>query len=175
MAIRETAATDLQRSNLVSKQIVVDWVNNVKSNAIMIANGESGNTQDVALMTEHLNNFAQSWGVYDLIIYADLLGKTVVNTSNVVVDISGREYYQKAIQGETFVSEPMISKVSGNVVVAFATPVKVDGKVVGMIGIIAPTALITQAMIGSQTGNTGESTWSMPMVISSPPRVSPTS
>ena len=74
-----------------------------------------------------------------------------------VIDVSDRDYFKLAVQGQTNVSEPLISKNTGDVIVVFATPVKVDGKVVGVVGIVAPTSVITDVMAGSRNGTTGES------------------
>ena len=54
-------------------------------------------------------------------------------TSGEVVDIHDREYFQKALAGEGAVSDPMISKTDGSVVVAFAVPIKEGNTVTGVL------------------------------------------
>jgi len=55
------------------------------------------------------------------------------HTTGNVVDIHDRDYFLKALAGETAVSDPIISKTDGSVVVAFAVPIKDGNKVTGVL------------------------------------------
>ena len=44
-------------------------------------------------------------------------------------NLGDREYVKKAFQGESNISNPIISRVTNGVVVMFAAPIEVDGKV----------------------------------------------
>jgi len=55
------------------------------------------------------------------------------HTTGEVVDIHEREYFQKALAGENAVSDPMISKTDGSVIVAFAVPIKQGDQVTGVL------------------------------------------
>ncbi|OBZ14616.1 chemotaxis protein [Bacillus sp. FJAT-27264] len=55
------------------------------------------------------------------------------NTELIGSNLSEREYYQKAIAGEAFISDAIKSKSSGQIVIVFSQPVKgPDGKVIGV-------------------------------------------
>ncbi len=56
-------------------------------------------------------------------------------------DLSDRDYIKKALDGETNVSDLIISKVTNTIVIMYATPIKQEGKVVGVL-------------IGRRDGNT---------------------
>lgn len=56
-------------------------------------------------------------------------------------ELGDRDYIKKALDGETNVSDLIVSKVTDTVVLMYATPIKRDGKVVG-------------ALIGRRDGNT---------------------
>ena len=63
---------------------------------------------------------------------ADLKGN--MNFSNATTtDISDREYFQKALQGEANVSDPLMSKTEGITVVIFAVPIMQNDKIVGVL------------------------------------------
>ncbi|MDR2076719.1 MAG: methyl-accepting chemotaxis protein [Desulfovibrio sp.] len=47
-------------------------------------------------------------------------------------DFSDREYFKAAIGGKTFLSRPLLSRVSGRGVLIAASPVKADGKIAGV-------------------------------------------
>lgn len=49
------------------------------------------------------------------------------------VDIHDQDYFIKALSGENAVSDPMISKTDGSVIVAFAVPIKDGDKVMGVL------------------------------------------
>lgn len=55
------------------------------------------------------------------------------NTTGKTVDIHEREYFVKALSGQNAVSDPMISKTDGSMVVAFAVPIKQGNQVVGVL------------------------------------------
>lgn len=48
-------------------------------------------------------------------------------------NIKDREYFIKAIAGERAVSDPIISKDNGSIVVAFAVPIRSNGKIIGVL------------------------------------------
>lgn len=66
------------------------------------------------------------------IMLADTNGMATHTTGD-VVDIHDRDYFIKALSGENAVSDPIISKTDGSVVVVFAVPIKQDDKVTGVL------------------------------------------
>lgn len=49
-------------------------------------------------------------------------------------DRSDREYFQKAIQGETFISEVIVSRSTNKPISTLAVPIFNDGEIVGVLG-----------------------------------------
>ncbi|BCN31560.1 methyl-accepting chemotaxis protein [Anaeromicropila herbilytica] len=85
---------------------------------------------------------------------ADLDGN-VIMSNHTSTNISDREYFQKALKGETNVSDPLMSKTEGKMVVVFATPLKVDGKIVGVISGIKDGNDISKIVDDITIGKTG--------------------
>lgn len=54
-------------------------------------------------------------------------------TTGETVDVYEREYFQKALSGESTVSDPIVSKTDGSIMVAFAVPIKDNNKVIGVL------------------------------------------
>lgn len=50
-----------------------------------------------------------------------------------ISQLGDREYVQKALKGETNISDLLISKVTNDIVLMYATPIKRDGKVIGAL------------------------------------------
>ncbi len=79
---------------------------------------------------------------FDYIMIIDPEGYAIGSDSAVVDDLSGREYFQKAMNGETTVSKPIVSAFDNTATVIIATPMIIDGDTVGVIaGFIYLTTL----------------------------------
>lgn len=63
---------------------------------------------------------------------SDLNGKIVFNNGT-TTDIKQRDYYQKALEGQSYASDPLMSQTEGKIVVVYATPIVQSGKVVGVL------------------------------------------
>ncbi len=63
---------------------------------------------------------------------ADLNGE-LTSSNGAVSDITTREYYQEALAGKTAVSDPIVSKVDGSVIIIYATPIKSGNQTVGVL------------------------------------------
>lgn len=87
----------------------------------------------------------------------DLTGKNVINFLGEVTDVSDRVHYQEAGKGEgkLVVSEPVLSKRTGNNIVTMIIPLMKDGKQYGYMGSTLPINEV-QKKVSSQTfGKTG--------------------
>ncbi|KUO67283.1 MAG: hypothetical protein APF84_09665 [Gracilibacter sp. BRH_c7a] len=70
---------------------------------------------------------------YEEILLADEWGD-YVSTSSQAGSIAERSYFNRALSGEDVISEPIISKLSGDQVIVFASPVRdIDGNIKAVI------------------------------------------
>lgn len=83
---------------------------------------------------EKLKRFANIVEKYNYIKIGivDLEGNAIYSNQN-EGNISDREYFQKALAGEANVSDPLMSKTEGIIVVIYAVPIMKDDKVVGVL------------------------------------------
>jgi methyl-accepting chemotaxis protein len=71
--------------------------------------------------------------IYLMLFYSDIHGD-YFTSENKGSNISDRPYFSQMLQtGKTIVSEPVISKSTGQTIIVIAAPVKREGKVIGMI------------------------------------------
>jgi len=56
-----------------------------------------------------------------------------LDSKGVSVNLGAREYFQKAMKGEAAVSDPVVSPATGGLVAVVAVPVKLDGRVTGVL------------------------------------------
>ncbi len=61
-------------------------------------------------------------------------------------NLADREYFQIAMSGTRNVSDTIISKSSGNVVIAFAVPVLFGGKQIGVLGVTRNAGYLSEAI-----------------------------
>lgn len=54
-------------------------------------------------------------------------------TTGKTVNISDRDYFRKAVAGTAAISEPIISKDDGSLIIVYAVPIKLNGQIVGVL------------------------------------------
>jgi methyl-accepting chemotaxis protein len=111
---------------------ISDWLKARKSEMLVLAVSpvvQNGDSQDIA---PYLVNFSKVNKDYDTIGYIKPDG-TYINSSGATGNLADRDYFKKAIKGETAVSNLVISKSTGKPIVPVAVPVTTDGKVSGVI------------------------------------------
>jgi methyl-accepting chemotaxis protein len=137
-------------------QYIVNWgqerLQDIKTLAAMkeIQNFD----KDAAQKT--IDAYLTSWGIYDALALVDSRGITEINTNHKTIDVKDRIYFTEGITGKDVISDPVISKGTGNVIICFGTPVIVSGKTVGvMVGMV--TVKNIGAMLNNlDLGKTGE-------------------
>ncbi len=83
------------------------------------------------------------------ITIAEGSGKTNVN-------LSQRDYIQKALKGEEYISDAVAAKTTGELVISYGEPIRRDGQVVGVIGAAYPLTSLETMMQEIQEGDTDE-------------------
>jgi methyl-accepting chemotaxis protein len=153
--VEKTNAQNLQAAYYVS-QAASTWLSERKDDMVTLAGTARVRSMDPSQASEAVQQYYKQWGVYETIFLTDIQGDTVVNTDNVTRNVSDRPYFQKAIKGEVVISEPVISKSSGNVIIVFAAPVYQDNKIVGIVGGTVPTDYFKQLLSNGRQGNSGD-------------------
>ncbi len=85
-------------------------------------------------------------------------GKTIVDsTTDIVVDVSDREYFIKARAGLPHVTKVIVGRTSGKAIIIFAHPVTLaDGSFGGVVFLPAQLTAINELMLNLHFGKTGE-------------------
>ena len=76
--------------------------------------------------------------------------------SGKTADVSQRDYFKKAISGKTAVSDPLVSQQDNTVVVVYAVPIKLNGKIIGVLSAARDgndLSKITDGIVYGKTGN----------------------
>ena len=78
------------------------------------------------------------------------------STTGAEVDLNDRDYFKKAMAGTKSVSEPVLSKQNGVMIMVYATPIMRDGVVVGIVTAIRDVAKLGEITNGITFGKSGK-------------------
>lgn len=152
--ITDNMSSDIAEKAKNSSGDVGDWLEARKAEMLIMAVDplvQSGNFEVIA---PFLLNVAQTNKAYDSIGYIKPDG-TYINSLGSHGSLSEREYFQRAIKGETVISDPVLSKTTGKPITAVAIPVKKDGKVSGVIYGSINMEGLSKKVLDIKVGQTG--------------------
>ena len=133
------------------------WLDNHLKEIKVIAGSGEAQSMEPDKIEEIVTLYAQEYTQYETIFVAGRDGMTIFhNNSDTPLDLSSRDYLQKALQGEPNISDVIISKSTGHVIVVAAAPIIVDGQIIGVVGGTIPTTAIVELLTHSWTGESGE-------------------
>lgn len=77
-------------------------------------------------------------------------------TTGKEINIKDRDYFQKAISGKRAVSEPVVSRDDGSIVIVYAVPIKQDGVIVGVLAALRDGSDLSKITNDITFGETGK-------------------
>lgn len=106
-----------------------------------------------------LRAFVANYNLFNLVGVVDLNGKIIAASlpeKMKDLDISDRTYFKQAMEGETVISDALKSRVFGVPIIVFATPVKLNNKIVGVLFATADLSRFSKQFIDPiKIGSTG--------------------
>ncbi|MDP4144521.1 MAG: methyl-accepting chemotaxis protein [Bacillota bacterium] len=132
--VRETSVQTVQ---LINQEIqsAGQYIQSLSINMplINLANGDDSKRDEVFNYLSQLQK--QNSKEIELLAITDISGKEIINNTTIKcdIDLKDRAYVQEALKGNYSVSDAIISKTTGQRVIAMAYPLKLDNKVVGTI------------------------------------------
>ncbi len=147
----------LDKQGQIQADSITSWLSERLQDAQTLADTNRVKTMDPVQAKSAIDGFNKIWGIYETIFVTDLSGVSIASSSGEVVDIADRQYFKDVIStGKPVVSEPVVSKFTGGVILVAGAPVLVDGKIVGFAGGTFETSTIANLLARSKTGETGE-------------------
>ncbi|MDR1659290.1 MAG: methyl-accepting chemotaxis protein [Desulfovibrio sp.] len=82
-----------------------------------------------------LQNMLKGYSDFDRISVVDVKGATVASTAvgSIGQNIGDRQYFKAAAGGKTNLSQPLLSRATGKGAINAAAPLRLDGKIVGVV------------------------------------------
>lgn len=110
------------------------WLSAHKKEIEAMANTPLAESGDKVGLVAYMNQENQRNNEYEEFFVADGYGNYTSNSGK-IGSIAERDYFQKVISsGNTVVSDPLISRESGNQIIVVAAPVMKGNKVIGLLG-----------------------------------------
>ena len=158
-SLEERITRELGRVTLVQAQMIEDWLAQRVTDTKIIANNEIAKSMDQGRIKPFLKTFQSNNKDYEDIFIATTEGLTLYNAGageGSVIDVSQRDYFLGAMQGQTVISEVLISKASGAPIIVVAEPIYNADKIVGVTGTVVNMSTLSNMLASGQVGETGD-------------------
>ncbi|MCB9104729.1 MAG: HAMP domain-containing protein [Anaerolineales bacterium] len=156
-ALYTDATDELATLANIQADEINSWLDDRLREMKVIAGSDEAQSMDYDRVEEIIELYAQEYLQYETLFVAGRDGMTIFhNNSDTPLHLGDRAYFQKALQGEPNISDALVSKSSGNIIVVAAAPIIVDGQVVGVVGGTIPTTEIAELLAHARTGQSGE-------------------
>ncbi|MHB1420143.1 MAG: methyl-accepting chemotaxis protein [Bacillota bacterium] len=140
---------------VTTSQEVGLWLDARKSEVSTLANTAVLNSSNKKAKLSYLAGEIKRNNIYETFFIADAQGDYVITSGN-PGNVKDREYFQKVMAtGQTFVSDPVVSRATGKKVVVVASPIKKSNKTVGLLGGTVTTDDLSRLVASIKAGQTG--------------------
>ena len=133
---------------------VGDWLEARKGELTLMSVApllQSGNPEAIV---PFLSNALKVNNIYSAVNYATPAG-VAYTAAGRTFTVTDRDYFLRAMRGETVVTDPLVAKDAGQTVITVAIPVKVDGKVTGVLFAGVNMENLTKKVLAVKAGETG--------------------
>jgi methyl-accepting chemotaxis protein len=154
--VKSQIETRFEQISVDETQYIVDWANERLMDSRTIASMDAIKNFDKENGINLTKQYMELWGGLESIALVGMDGITDINASSVSIDVGDRAYFTEAITGKEVISDPVVSRASGNVIVVYAVPVTLNNKTVGVVIQNVPITTITDLLSQLELGATGE-------------------
>ncbi len=112
------------------------WLGYRLADVVHVSRTDAVRRVDLPAMTRDFHAFLDAHGDFRSLVYVDAAGRTVLDFDMPEggVDLSDREYFLRARQGQPFISRVLTGRTSGKAIVIFSAPVQdPQGEFAGLI------------------------------------------
>jgi methyl-accepting chemotaxis protein len=148
-----------QTQTLVEEQIVnfLDtWTEERRQDVKTLAGIARINSMDPVTAKAAIDQYYKDWVIYETIFLTGTDKISIATNDGTTLDLSARAYMDEALAGNTAISEILISKATGNTIIVFAEPIKKDGSVVGVVGVVVPVNKFQEILSTAFSGETSD-------------------
>lgn len=160
-AALESAIMQRVESNAEHTELFVEeWMNQRKVEMQTLAGIAQIRSLDPVTAHEAILQYAKQWNWYETLFVTDIAGNAIAHSSgNSALNVSDRSYFMAAMQGQTVIAEPVISKTTGNLIMVVASPLYDPlnpRQVIGMVAGSLPTTVFQAMLESAWVGESGD-------------------
>jgi methyl-accepting chemotaxis protein len=150
-----------ERQDVIEKDqsaYIHTWVIERTQDIVTLSGIARISSMDPETASAAIKQYYRLWGGYETIFLTGMDGISIATSDDNPLDVSDRNYFKEAIAGRVSISEPIVSRATGHLVIVFVSPIRSSGGlIVGVIGETVPVSSITQLLAQNRTGETSES------------------
>lgn len=152
--ITRSITTEMEKVAVTAAQDIGDWLEARKAELTILAVSPIIQSGDEGAIIPFLVNAHKTNKMYVNIVYARPDGN-YISSIGAKGSLNDRDYFHRAMKGETVISDPVPSKSTGRPVTVVAIPVKVNDRVTGvMVGSINLDG-VAEKTLAIKIGETG--------------------
>ena len=134
------------------------WLEDRVKEMTAIANTSVYRSMHPGAIRDAIKGYHDELSKFEFFFVTDNKGKTIATTDGKEYQLSDREYWKKAIKGETNISDPIVSRSTGNVIVVVAVPIKSEmGTILGVAAGNVNMNRLAEIIQNSRKGSSGDS------------------
>lgn len=153
-ALRDNIIQSIECRAVDNAEHIAAEINTLKKNIEMVSYWMSFSPLDLETVMPSLADISMRAGI-DRFQVIDLRG-IATSTNGNTADISDRDYFIRALKGETSVSGPYKSRLDGNMAIVCATPIKnIDGQMIGVLTASLKSDYLFKIIENKKVGRTG--------------------
>lgn len=135
---------------------VTHWLKKIKGDVSSLASYPQLQQMDGESASAVIREYEKEHKDHETLFIAGPDGKTIASDDGVERDMRDRAYFQDAMAGKIVYSQPLLSRATKHVIIVAVAPILKDNQVVGVVGLVVPTAQLQQNLSPAQPGETGE-------------------
>ncbi len=155
-ALRERVNQELERLGKIEATMAESWLVSRTQDINVVAGAARIKSMKADQAKAAIDLYYQQWKIYETIFLLDPNGKSIATSNNKTLSLGDRDYFKQALQGKTVISQPLVSRDSGNVIIVIATPVISENKIIGVTGATVTTRVIADLISGALLEQTGD-------------------
>jgi diguanylate cyclase (GGDEF)-like protein len=138
------------------KTVLQYWFENIVSDLRFLASHEAVRKGDLPAIRELFTHYRQTHPTVPDVVFVDASGVIGVEFGNAPTYVGDREYFLKARQGETFISDLLISRRTGTELVTLSVPVHdAGGQFAGIVFVPFELATLDHLLANAPVGQEG--------------------
>ncbi|MCI0519174.1 MAG: methyl-accepting chemotaxis protein [Chloroflexi bacterium] len=155
-ALKARIEADLFMSGDLIHNTLERWLLERLDNMRTLAGISQVASMDPAQASEAVNQYFAQWGIFETILVIAPDGNSVATSNGKPNAVADRAFFQQAIQGEWVIADPVISRLTGNIVIVVAGPIETEAGIVGVVAGSLSTAAFEDVLSQARLGETGE-------------------